>query len=79
MVSSGRPSSLYFKAGERVAVRNSGAVAVGEGAGMLCCEYLTGGIVVVLGPVGRNFGAGMTGGYAYVLDEDIDLKGLSFG
>ena len=62
------------KAGERFAVRNSGAVAVVEGAGMHCCEYMTGGIVVVLGPVGMNFGAGMTGGYAYVLDEDIDLK-----
>ncbi|MDW8066659.1 MAG: glutamate synthase large subunit [Aquificaceae bacterium] len=62
------------RAGERFAVRNSGAVAVVEGAGMHCCEYMTGGIVVVLGSVGVNFGAGMTGGYAYVLDEDIDRK-----
>ncbi|MCS7171726.1 MAG: glutamate synthase large subunit, partial [Aquificaceae bacterium] len=62
------------KAGERFAVRNSGAVAVVEGAGMHCCEYMTGGLVVVLGKVGVNFGAGMTGGLAYVLDEDIDRK-----
>ncbi|MDW8095970.1 MAG: glutamate synthase large subunit [Aquificaceae bacterium] len=62
------------KAGERFAVRNSGAVAVIEGAGMHCCEYMTGGVVVVLGKVGVNFGAGMTGGYAYVLDQDIDRK-----
>ena len=57
-------------AGERFAVRNSGAVAVVEGAGDHCCEYMTGGRIVVLGPTGRNFGAGMSGGYAYVLDED---------
>jgi len=56
-------------AGERFAVRNSGAHAVIEGAGHHCCEYMTGGIVVVLGPVGSNFGAGMTGGFAYVLDK----------
>ncbi|MFN7064721.1 MAG: glutamate synthase large subunit [Aquificaceae bacterium] len=62
------------RAGERFAVRNSGAVAIIEGAGMHCCEYMTGGVVVVLGPVGVNFGAGMTGGYAYVLDENIDRK-----
>ena len=62
------------RAGERFAVRNSGAIAVVEGAGMHCCEYMTGGVVVVLGKVGVNFGAGMTGGYAYVLDEDIDRK-----
>ena len=55
--------------GDRFAVRNSGAVAVIEGAGDHCCEYMTGGIVVVLGPVGRNFGAGMSNGIAYVLDE----------
>ena len=54
--------------GERFAVRNSGAVAVVEGAGDHCCEYMTGGIVTVLGPTGYNFGAGMTGGFAYVLD-----------
>jgi len=57
-------------AGERFAVRNSGAVAVVEGAGDHCCEYMTGGIVTVLGPTGYNFGAGMTGGFAYVLDLD---------
>jgi glutamate synthase (NADPH/NADH) large chain len=62
----------YFRgvAGERFAVRNSGAVAVVEGAGDHCCEYMTGGIVVVLGRTGRNFAAGMSGGIAYVLDED---------
>ncbi len=57
-------------AGERFAVRNSGAVAVVEAAGDHCCEYMTGGNVTVLGPTGQNFGAGMTGGFAYVLDED---------
>ncbi len=57
-------------AGERFAVRNSGAHAVVEGAGDHCCEYMTGGNVTVLGPTGVNFGAGMTGGFAYVLDED---------
>ncbi|MDD5402933.1 MAG: glutamate synthase large subunit [Sulfuricella sp.] len=55
-------------AGERFAVRNSGAVAVVEGAGDHCCEYMTGGIVVVLGDTGLNFGAGMTGGFALVYD-----------
>jgi len=55
-------------AGERFAVRNSGATAVIEGAGEHCCEYMTGGCVVVLGETGRNFGAGMTGGHAYVYD-----------
>ncbi|MGE0564489.1 MAG: glutamate synthase large subunit [Pseudolabrys sp.] len=62
----------YFRgvAGERFAVRNSGATAVIEGAGDHCCEYMTGGIVVVLGATGRNFAAGMSGGIAYVLDED---------
>ena len=58
------------RAGERFAVRNSGANAVIEGSGDHCCEYMTGGQVTVLGPVGANFGAGMTGGFAYVLDED---------
>lgn len=56
-------------AGERFAVRNSGASAVIEGAGDHCCEYMTGGTVVVLGAVGRNFAAGMSGGVSYVLDE----------
>jgi len=62
----------YFRgvAGERFAVRNSGAVAVVEGAGDHCCEYMTGGVVAVLGYTGRNFAAGMSGGVAYVLDED---------
>ncbi len=57
-------------AGERFAVRNSGACAVVEGVGDHGCEYMTGGRVVVLGPTGRNFAAGMSGGIAYVLDED---------
>ena len=56
------------RAGERFAVRNSGAHAVVEGAGDHCCEYMTGGLVTVLGDTGYNFGAGMTGGFAYVLD-----------
>jgi glutamate synthase (NADPH/NADH) large chain/glutamate synthase (ferredoxin) len=56
-------------AGERFAVRNSGACAVVEGVGDHGCEYMTGGRVVVLGPTGRNFAAGMSGGIAYVLDE----------
>jgi len=60
-------------AGERFAVRNSGAIAVVEGAGDHCCEYMTDGMVVVLGRVGINFGAGFTGGFAYVLDEDRDF------
>ncbi|SOB76647.1 glutamate synthase (NADPH/NADH) large chain [Marinobacter sp. LV10R510-11A] len=57
-------------AGERFAVRNSGAHSVVEGAGDHCCEYMTGGLVTVLGSAGANFGAGMTGGFAYVLDMD---------
>lgn len=57
-------------AGERFAVRNSKGTAVIEGAGDHCCEYMTGGVVVVLGKVGRNVGAGMTGGLGYFLDED---------
>jgi glutamate synthase domain-containing protein 3 len=56
-------------AGERFAVRNSGAVAVVEGCGDHGCEYMTGGTVVVIGPTGRNFGAGMSGGVAYVWDD----------
>jgi glutamate synthase domain-containing protein 2/glutamate synthase domain-containing protein 1/glutamate synthase domain-containing protein 3 len=60
-------------AGERFAVRNSGASAVVEGVGDHCCEYMTGGRVVVLGPTGRNFAAGMSGGVAYVLDERGDF------
>ncbi len=61
-------------AGERFAVRNSGADAVVEGVGDHCCEYMTGGHVVVLGPTGRNFAAGMSGGIAYVLDGDGDVR-----
>ncbi len=57
-------------AGERFAVRNSGAIAVVEGAGNHCCEYMTGGRVVVLGPTGSNFAAGMSGGIAYVFNEN---------
>jgi glutamate synthase (NADPH/NADH) large chain len=57
-------------AGERFAVRNSGAHAVVEGTGDHCCEYMTGGFVCVLGKTGYNFGSGMTGGFAYVLDQD---------
>jgi glutamate synthase domain-containing protein 2/glutamate synthase domain-containing protein 1/glutamate synthase domain-containing protein 3 len=60
--------------GERFAVRNSGALAVVEGAGDHGCEYMTGGTVVILGETGRNFGAGMTGGVAYVLDEEGTLE-----
>ncbi len=58
------------QAGERFAVRNSGATAVIEGCGSNCCEYMTGGTVVVLGDVGDNFGAGFTGGMAFVLDSN---------
>lgn len=60
-------------AGERFCVRNSGALAVVEGVGDHGCEYMTGGTVVVLGPTGKNFAAGMSGGIAYVLDSDHDL------
>ena len=60
-------------AGERFCVRNSGAIAVVEGVGDHGCEYMTGGRVVVLGPTGKNFAAGMTGGIAYVLDENWDF------
>jgi glutamate synthase (NADPH/NADH) large chain len=71
--------------GERFCVRNSGALAVAEGTGDHGCEYMTGGQVVILGPVGRNFAAGMSGGVAYVLDleakrvntEMVDLDPLT--
>jgi glutamate synthase (NADPH) large chain len=65
----------YFRgvAGERFAVRNSGAIAIVEGVGDHGCEYMTGGVVVVLGETGRNFAAGMSGGVAYVLDEAGDF------
>ncbi|WP_395754834.1 glutamate synthase large subunit [Edwardsiella ictaluri] len=62
------------RAGERFAVRNSGALTVVEGIGDNGCEYMTGGIVCVLGRTGINFGAGMTGGFAYVLDEDGEFR-----
>ena len=58
------------RAGERFAVRNSGAKAVVEGIGDNGCEYMTAGVVTILGPIGINFGAGMTGGFAYILDEN---------
>jgi len=61
------------RAGERFAVRNSGCHAVIEGTGDHTCEYMTGGVVTILGSIGVNFGAGMTGGFAYVLDEANDL------
>ena len=68
----------YFRglAGERFAVRNSGAVAVVEGVGDHGCEYMTGGIVVVLGATGRNFGAGMSGGIAYIWDPEGQFTSL---
>ena len=74
----GIAGECYFNgiAGERFAVRNSGATAIVEGTGDHCCEYMTGGIVVVLGEVGRNFGAGMSGGIAYVLDEKNNFNKL---
>ncbi|OCH53140.1 glutamate synthase large subunit [Vibrio cyclitrophicus] len=62
-------------AGERFGVRNSGTVAVIEGAGDSACEYMTGGIVAILGATGVNFGAGMTGGFAYVMDKNEDFQG----
>jgi glutamate synthase domain-containing protein 3 len=62
------------RAGERFAVRNSGAVAVIEGVGEHACEYMTAGAVVILGPTGRNFGAGMSGGEAYVWDPEGTLE-----
>jgi glutamate synthase (ferredoxin) len=64
------------RAGERFAVRNSGATAVVEGVGDHACEYMTGGTVVVLGPVGLNLGAGMTGGEAYVYDPGMALPAM---
>ena len=62
------------QAGERLAVRNSGATAVVEGCGSNGCEYMTGGVVVILGSVGSNFGAGMTGGMAFILDEEESFE-----
>jgi len=62
------------RAGERFCVRNSGAYAVAEGAGDHCCEYMTGGVVVILGMVGRNVGAGMTGGIGYFYDDKNEFE-----
>ena len=62
------------RAGERFGVRNSVGKAVIEGAGDHCCEYMTGGVIVVLGSVGRNVGAGMTGGIGYFLDEENNFE-----
>jgi glutamate synthase (NADPH/NADH) large chain len=66
---------LAGMAGERFCVRNSGAKVVVEGIGDHGCEYMTGGLVLILGATGRNFGAGMSGGVAYVLDEKNDFEG----
>ena len=71
-----RPRGRAFfrgRAGERFAVRNSGVLAVVEGTGDHCCEYMTGGVVLVIGRTGRNFAAGMSGGRAFVLDESHDF------
>lgn len=62
------------RAGERCGVRNSGAQVVVEGAGDHCCEYMTGGMIAILGNTGVNFGAGMTGGFAYVYDQDYTFS-----
>ena len=73
---------LRGAAGERFAVRNSGAELVAEGAGDHACEYMTRGFVVILGPVGKNFGSGMSGGVAYVASElpfDAETSTLSLG
>jgi glutamate synthase (NADPH/NADH) large chain len=68
--------AAYFNgmAGERFAVRNSGAMAVVEGIGDHGCEYMTGGVVVILGKTGKNFGAGMSGGEVFVFDEDGSFR-----
>jgi glutamate synthase (ferredoxin) len=73
--------SLFVRgrAGERFAVRNSGATAVVEGLGDHGCEYMTGGVVVCLGNTGRNFGAGLTGGVAFVIDDEDFLDGTQSG
>src|SRR4029453_3299396 len=70
---------LRGRVGERFAVRNSGATTVGEGVGDHGCEYMTGGVVVVLGPTGRNFAAGMSGGKAFVLGLDQSLVNPELG
>src|SRR5271165_4442354 len=73
----GGEAFIRGKVGERFCVRNSGAVAVVEGVGDHGCEYMTGGRVVILGPTGRNFGAGMSGGVAHVYDPDGQLAGVT--
>ena len=65
------------RVGERFAVRNSGALAVVEGAGQHACEYMTAGVVIILGPAGTNLGAGMTGGLAYLLRDSIGGHGYN--
>ena len=64
------------KAGERFAVRNSGGLAIVEGCGSNGCEYMTGGMTIILGPVGDNFAAGMTGGISFVYDQKMNLRTL---
>ena len=71
----GNKTSKSGRAGERFGVRNSGATTVVEGIGDNGCEHMSGGVVTVLGKTGINFGAGMTGGFAYVLDTDGRFKG----
>jgi glutamate synthase domain-containing protein 3 len=73
--STGGEAYVNGLAGERFAVRNSAAIAVVEGIGDHGCEYMTGGRVAILGPAGRNFGAGMSGGVAYVIDPDGSFEG----
>lgn len=71
---------FYCRAGERFAVRNSGALGVVEGLGDHGCEYMTAGTIICLGATGRNFAAGMTGGLAFVLDDEAWMDaGLSTG
>ena len=65
------------QAGERFAVRNSGSFAIVEGCGAHGCEYMTGGNAIILGPVGDNFGAGMTGGMAFIYDEKNDFENFA--
>ena len=65
-------------AGERFCVRNSGATAVVEGVGDHGCEYMTGGVALVLGKIGRNFAAGMSGGIAYILNQDLNKNHFNY-
>ena len=65
-------------AGERFCVRNSGATAVVEGVGDHGCEYMTGGVALILGKIGRNFAAGMSGGIAYILNEDLNKNHFNY-